>query len=119
MLIVNVMFIIYCMQKFIAQPDNSKCRYTDTRLQEGRRNTLVAVDGPLLRHSAFHPSVGGSENMSVELRHIEYGGDGDCEESHEVCSALLGWAGLGWAALVIISTSSVKDVKGAARGCKD
>ena len=68
---------------------------------------VVAVDGPLLRHSAFHPSVGGSENMSVELRHIEYGGDGDCGESHEVCSALLGWAGLGWAALVIISTSSV------------
>ena len=39
------------------QPDNSKCRYTDTRLQEERRRTLVAVDGPLLRHSAFHPSV--------------------------------------------------------------
>ena len=83
------------MQKLVSQPDNSKCRYTDTRLQEGRRNTLVAVDGPLLRHSAFHPSVGGSENMSVELRHIEYGGDGDCGESHEVCSVLLGWSGLG------------------------
>ena len=37
------MFIIYCMQKLIAQPDNSKCRYTDTRLQEERRKTVVAV----------------------------------------------------------------------------
>ena len=68
-----LMFIIYCMQKLIAQPDNSKCRYTDTRLQEVRRRTVVAVDGPLPRHSAFHPSVSGSKNMSVELRHIEYG----------------------------------------------
>ena len=107
------------MQKLVSQPDNSKCRYTDTRLQEGRRNTLVAVDGPLLRHSAFHPSVGGSENMSVELRHVEYGGDGDCGESHEVCSALLSWAGRLLSSSAPPQSRQAEGVKGAARGCKD
>ena len=74
----------------------------------------MAVHGPLLRHSAFHPSVGGSENMSVELRHVEYGGDGDCGESHEVC-----WAGRLLSSSAPPQSRQAEGVKGAARGCKD
>ena len=40
--------------------------------------------------------------LSSTHPHRVWRNDGDCEESHGVCSALLGWA-----ALVIISTSSV------------
>ena len=101
-----------------AQPDNSKCRYTDTRLQEERRRTLVAVDGPFLRHSAFHPSVSGSENMSVDLRHIECGGKMETVENRMEYARHY-WAGRLLSSSAPPQSRQAEGVKGAARGCTD
>ena len=95
------MFIIYCMQKLIAQPDNSKCRYTHTPDSRRREDACGSVW-----------SVTQTLSFSVDQKICQWSFDTSSMKEIEAVENPMKYARhysaeLGWAALVIISTSSV------------